>query len=308
MKRLLLTAIATLIFTFSALSYNIPTKNTPDAESYSPMVVEGRIWWYYDKYNVMDYSAEAGFRIGEKVEIDGVEWHKIIKILSRDAMDRNYNDGTYRLVYDAEPAVTAYIREENKRVYAMMDDNCQPYYQFECCGIPLWGSIEKGVQSYLFGNVGDTFNIGSEGETVEYIIESITDFEEGGFTSKLYKAVPTATQYSNNDIIRYIESLGCYKNGSPFWLALTSPCATLPGYRPPMLRYVTEGDDNRIIYTGEGGTKLWEEYASAETIVPDNSGSETCWFNFQGQQIPQPSQPGIYLRRNAGKVEKIIIQ
>lgn len=277
-------------------------------ETYTPMVVEGRTWWYYDKYNIMNFSAESGFRIGEKVMIDGVEWHKVEKILSRGATNINLNEMTFTLGYDAEPMLTAYIREEDRKVYVRMDDKCLPFSDFDCCASPLWYDYNNEALIYDFGKHEDEFGFGTAACVCNFRIMSCDNSDKG--VGKIYKAIPLSgnLQMLVPEEYQYCEKFGVLDHPSTFWFPLTAPCASIPGYEAPILRYVTEGDGNEIIYTGAAGTKLWEEYASAEPIVSDPAASGTHWFNLQGLEIPQPRQPGIYLRKTAGEVEKVIVR
>ena len=79
------------------------------------------------------------------------------------------------------------------------------------------------------------------------------------------------------------------------------------GFQNPELAYVTEGEDNHVIFEAAGGEKLWE-MAGVESVVADPQTGAVQWFNMQGVAISQPDAPGLYIRRIASKSEKVLIR
>lgn len=79
------------------------------------------------------------------------------------------------------------------------------------------------------------------------------------------------------------------------------------GFQNPELTYVTEGEDNHVIFEAAGGEKLWE-MAGVESVVADSQAGAVQWFNMQGVAISQPDAPGLYIRRIASKSEKVLIR
>lgn len=79
------------------------------------------------------------------------------------------------------------------------------------------------------------------------------------------------------------------------------------GYDPPELTYVTEGEDNHVIFEAAGGEKLWE-MAGVESVVADPQAGAVRWFNLQGVAISSPDAPGLYIRRTGSKSEKVLVR
>lgn len=76
---------------------------------YKSMVVEGRTWWYTSNYVGVMTDCDYGVRIGAEVDIDGVKWHKVEKVLSG-----NYPANSDIIIdSDSEVVELCYIREEN---------------------------------------------------------------------------------------------------------------------------------------------------------------------------------------------------
>lgn len=75
----------------------------------------------------------------------------------------------------------------------------------------------------------------------------------------------------------------------------------------PELTYVTDGDDNHVIYEAAGGIKIWE-LAGVEAVAVDNDDAQPEWFTLQGLKIDSPTAPGVYIRRTRSRTEKVVVK
>lgn len=93
---------------------------------------------------------------------------------------------------------------------------------------------------------------------------------------------------------------------APFGVALSG----MRKYEAPKLRYVTDGDENTVIYTGKGGFRLWDNYNGVESVITDGesvSAAEVRYYNLQGQPVSDPRPGGMYIRMDGGCATKVIL-
>lgn len=255
---------------------------------YRPLVAEGRTWWYCSENTSSgaSYLVESGFRIGGEVEINSVKWNRIEKILSRESVGGRY-------VYDDIPVLNAYIREDSrKRVYVMSDGDCTLFGGLGSYGKPWWTG-EGEALVYDFGETGEWFQAGTETGNGKFRITGTKDVENTGTT---YRRITSSNYDRNNcfpgETYEYFEGIGIGDgNGSMLFFHPLGGGPAAVGNGPARLRYVTEGEDNGIIFTGEGGVKLWEEYAGIGSIEADGEESPRPLVQPPGNGGRQPDSP-----------------
>lgn len=92
---------------------------------------------------------------------------------------------------------------------------------------------------------------------------------------------------------------------APFGVALSG----MQKYEAPKLRYVTDGDENTVIYTGKGGFRLWDNYNGVESVITEGesvSAADVRYYNLQGQPVSDPRPGGMYIRMDGGRATKVI--
>lgn len=80
-------------------------------------------------------------------------------------------------------------------------------------------------------------------------------------------------------------------------------------YKAPQLRYVTDGEENTVIYTAKGGYRLWDNYNGVENVVADGDvgdAADVLYYNLQGQPVSVPQPGGMYIRVDGGRATKVI--
>lgn len=80
-------------------------------------------------------------------------------------------------------------------------------------------------------------------------------------------------------------------------------------YKAPQLRYVTDGEENTVIYTAKGGYRLWDNYNGVERVVADGDvgdAADVLYYNLQGQPVSVPQPGGMYIRVDGGRATKVI--
>lgn len=300
---------------------------------YNPMVVEGRTWWYdADEWSS---NMEYGVRIGSKVEIDSVEWHKVYVCLHHKTITGpTYIDSSHPwLERDENTGLMGLIREKDGKVY------------FSCGRIKATPAVDKqslyGMLDYsiIFDgwdfdvllydfSTEDNYVMGAADNVdldlaatrigMQLISRDVIDNCGHRYNTSLFNVKPANPRYvdfysGNVTIVEGIGLIGELNTDSyfdsrclfyaPFPRATSNP----PG--PPTLHYVTDADNN-IIYMHAGGDKLWEkfaEYNGVEDINVDSadlSGAE--YYNLQGQRITAPVKGNIYIRTlKNGRTEKV---
>lgn len=297
----------------------ISKKTTADKTAtldYKPLVVEGRTWWYANDifgYKALNMEVLSGVRIGEETEIDGVRWNKAEIILSKGYSENSIEPATLKFEYISEPRLIAYVREEAGNVYVKRVDTdatnkiygemSNPWWYHHSISYPFTDAVV-----YKFGKTEDVFTGGSEQINADFRIESVEPVENSGRNYKKYIAKP-----ESGDLFTAPASFEFYEQiGSTTGLFFYPYGHWMVGsdfvYGDIHLCYVTEGEDNSIIFTGEGGVKLWEEYAGIGSVETDGEESPARWFNLQGTEVDSPTLPGIYIKATSGKREKVIIR
>ncbi|MCM1033507.1 MAG: hypothetical protein NC405_07095 [Odoribacter sp.] len=293
-----------------------------NSEYCAPHIVEeGRTWWYHG-YRMSgrlpheDY--EYGIRIGAKAEIDGVEWHSIDLVFwadkEYDATEWNYSEPDKHL---------SYIREDGDAVYVLFEPESLREYEnigFSTMDLSSWNCFMEGenireVKIYGFGPATEMIQLGNDEHVFTCKIEEVTEMESHGYRYTVFTASSTDMPCANfGEPWYYADKIGVLAEnewmGSQglFFAPLGSELASIGTQRRGTLRYVTEGDDNEIIYEGTGGTKAWAGELGVKDLEMTATPGATRWFNMQGVEIPVPEAAGIYVKVSAGGAEKVVVQ
>lgn len=281
----------------AALEVAAATVPADNNETYSPMLVEGRTWWYNSTHRLYGHPdrsliAENGVSVGEEVEIDGVKWRKINVVMT------GFYDARVGWTYDNSVRTIAYMREENGRIYTAYFDGF-----FECPGLEDYqGDFtrgESGIQlSYEYLEPGESYVMGDSDLFATIKIDDIVTVRNSGKDYTMYKATSDIGQEMN-----YIKGIGHVERA--FYDPLSQGVTALNVFQPPVLRYVTDPDGG-IIYEALGGYKLWERDAIENVRVETEDSYR--WYNLQGVEIAQPASPGIYIRSGKTGSEKIMVR
>ena len=299
MKRtflILMTALATSFI--PAVAEN--TAST-DAAAMKKLAVEGRTWWYRGYTRAIPNTQEWGIRIGEEITINGEIWNKVDLCLYTD----EHEIGT-EATYHAEPRTIAYIKDDGHNVCAMC--NCEGM-ALRAFAPYLYYDDQHPFYLYTFGDVSEKGIYGGADYVLfyPYQINEITEITNSGIKYRYFKGqFSDIPPFGDDTKYEYIEGIG-----HPTWFMLMPyglGSTDIIGFNDPELTYVTEGDDNHVIFEAAGGTKLWE-MAGVESVVADpETTAPQQWFNLQGVAIERPTGPGVYIRRTASRAEKVAIR
>ena len=291
---------------FSTLLANAFDYSASDNQSVSPkkLAVEGRTWWYRGLTNATLYNQEWGIRIGEEITIDNEIWNKVDLCLHTS----EYKAGEIP-TYHTEPVTIAYIKDDGRTVCAVKNKEAELIRAIEPY-LLLSSDFSIPFYLYMFGDVSEK-SIYGEGKWVNpYEIKEISEITNSGIKYRKFKAI-VPPNYSGCHLLdreqgyEYIEGIG---HPSYFMLMpYGGGISAIGSFGYPELTYVTEGDDNHVIFEAAGGAKLWE-MSGVESVVADPETGVEQWFNLQGVSISQPSAPGLYIRRIGSKTEKIVVR
>ena len=279
------------------------------------LAVEGRTWWYRSEQRSTGNHQEYGIRIGKKERILAETWRKVYLCRYTDKLAYNVEATTSK-----EDTLTfAYIKEKDGKICAVtiMSDilNRVPaldYYLPPTCHEPNlpefeYLRFESPFNLYFFGEKDKSglYGIGSDSQI--YTIKDITTFTNSGYDHELYTTVPQddfGGLWLPEKTYEYVKGIGSPKT----FLLLPSGGGNTSafGWDYPELTYVTEGEDNRIVFEAKGGIKLWE-VSGVQSVTVDDDTHTLEWYNLQGQQIAYPTTPGLYIRRAGNKSEKIYV-
>ena len=261
------------------------------------LAVKGRTWWYRGQRRVIENIQEWGIRIGDEVTINDEVWNKVDLCLYTD----EYKEGENPVLHKDTQTI-AYIKDDGHTVCAMHD-----YEQSLIAAMDsyLFYGNEKPFYLYTFGDVSET---GIYGLDEPYEIKEINEITNSGIKYRYFKAEIDSEQaffLRPLTTYDYVEGIG---HPELFMLMPSGGGdSNLIGFQEPELTYVTEGEDNHVIFEAAGGEKLWE-MAGVESVVADPQTGAVQWFNMQGVAISQPDAPGLYIRRTASKSEKVLIR
>ena len=257
---------------------------------YKPFVEEGKTWWYSQRYPnpdsqwLDDYKdIYYGVSLRGDTIIEGHVWKSAIPIRP---------DGT-----PFHDCIFGFIREEGKKVITRSNR----YSEKPC----IVEDVINDVTNWRFstGTLYDfSLDVGAETEYGRIIkIDTVGCREDRRIVQRIADMDFTLCFY---------EGIGAYTPGAPglvevFWhpLALSHVC--IDTATPPLLHYVTDAD-MKVLFTADGGPKPWEQ-GLVEEVVAEPCG-EAVYFNLQGQPCAEPLAPGIYIRRQGARAEKVAIR
>lgn len=331
--------LSDLSTTKSTYAHNCGVK-ARSASAQRAFVEEGKTWWYCaglskeeisDKTGLNKAHAEYGFSIGSKVVIDNVEWNSVylkMRYINMDPENRNSDpfvpcDLFY--TYDEDSQLWGYIREENGRVYThSVQTQDFGYYEFRFAPAFTGGEnvliydFSNDVQSYVFGS-GASFGSGDANIVLtlkekKVIENSGSEFKDYYFESDLLK------EYLLCPGSHFVESVGALSEENPTYVHLFfMPYATTlssGGNGAFYLTYVTDAENN-VIYEGVGGRKLWEYHNSDgnggnnngvnDITVDSDNAADVKWYDLRGIEISEPTERGVYIRRQGNTVRKVML-
>ena len=336
MKKILL-IFGIVILSLNAMAAQISRSDSFDTDAKSPkhtpspMVVEGRTWWYWTNYVPLTIQ-EFGFRIASPVEINDEIWYPVQQIKYAEQPTPSFGDqpGDQWTVSD-DVVTICYIRQDGDTVSTMLNPltklrdhqlfhqffgPCQhlyghlrepdfnPVLKFKLCGEPGEKFVYTSDDNY---DNKDSLNI-TFGES-EQITNSAHEYTQYELTYEWVKCtfseIPDYKVYSVPEFgyitDRFPSALFFAPLGSFFF-------NSIPFQENPVLRYVTD-ENNNILFESMSGFKLWEyDPAGVDDIAADECGALPLWYTIDGRSIESPSTPGLYIRRTGNKSEKVAIQ
>lgn len=309
----------TLLLTAVLCSASSAFSNTNHPDDYTPLVQEGKTWWYtlcvdYEDIPYADKSlpprVDIGFTIGGKEELDGQEYNRVYTKyfnfnIPSEPFWFKHQDGE-------DEGVVALIREENRKVY--IGWAFAPHNKIGIgCTYLSWDEalvydFSEDASSYVLGNTytGFTFNLKGR-EDVEQNGKTFRRFTYNSDDKDINMIDGENTDY------HFIEGVGIvndYESYFPHFFYMPFASFYIGGYsyisERPILTYVTDADNN-ILYVGAGGPKIWEDMDGVDEVSVDNTASGPAqWFDLYGRRIAEPPEGGIYLLRRGNNVTKVL--
>lgn len=297
---------AVLVIAFALLSF---VCKAADTDSYRPVVEVGKTWWYsqysrsWPRHNV-----EYGLTIGESTEIEGKEWYPVSTRMYLEEYDGD-------IIVNKDAITVAYVREEDGVLYSWLPDfdtwNFQPV---RCYEEPRSVDCLREITMFDFKLAeGDEFQYhpgGYEDETYPAVVDSKSEIESVGSKFNTFKI----KYYLDNDKKKLtaengtsVEGVGSITDMFYYYMAPRCDCSGFDAFSDPLLRYVTDAEDN-VVFEHYGGMKLWLEYNSVNAPECPNVESAVL-HNLQGVQVaPESVSPGIYIRVSGDKAEKVVVK
>ncbi len=258
------------------------------AQEYVPLVREGvkRVYLFdkgLDEYGPFVYYTEE---MRGETTINGIQYKNLYRYYG-DELDVNTT------------APYAYVREADKKVYAILDED---------------NKLEDGdFNVYINGDpIIETENFEATGE---YLIYDFNDFVAFYDAHSRIKVVSTGqesvgdamrTAYYFDETKRYLilESVGAVTTGGLLFPG-TSRWVNGPHPHTLGLSHVIEGAV--VVYKGPRYDELKDKLSP--TAVSDLKTDETLqgdnrYYNLMGQPVSNPTQPGIYIHHG----KKIVIK
>lgn len=287
-------------------------RNGKAQNSYLPLVIDGRTWWYtschIDESTGQRVRALAGIRIGESEVIDGVSWNKLVCDKYAESMDSGESWQLVDSLFEM-----GYIRETDKKVYLRISipvSDTFPLGMMQTLNTWLTeiNKYEREgraiIKIYDFNvGQGDEFNYGFEDFSYLIRVASEEDIKNSGSIFHKYSAEILRNPYGypvNNEWYEYVEVIG--RENGVFFMPIHSYSPSEIGWNLPTLCYVTDSDGS-VIYEGDGGCKLWELDSLDEFKVE----SPVEYYNLQGMPIASPGK-GLYIMRQNSKSSMIFIK
>ncbi|MDE6573964.1 MAG: hypothetical protein K2L84_01390 [Muribaculaceae bacterium] len=254
----------------------------PKEYAYRPMGEEGKTWWYTSRK--FDGDTEYGITVCGDTIVDGMTWKKIYFV-------------NEKLEREAQPV--AIIRDEDRRVYAT-------------CLAQSVDELPDYAPDYMeLGVISNTciydFNL-IEDETFTTVVGSGNAFV---FKCRNAAYVENSDAWFRRNYLSYpgYASFLVYDGvGNTMASCFFAPLIdnNYAYNKNATLRWVTDAE-NEIVFTGAGGTKLWEQ-SGVDAVVAE-SGDEAVYYNLQGMPVADDRLvPGVYVKVLGGKVTKVMIR
>lgn len=307
-----------LLLPFLACTPKASAVGTSPQMPANAMVVEGQTWWYKSLLPALGTSRpqstnEFGITIGPEVEIDGALWHQINLIADGHVASDN------TLTVDATDICLSYIREDNSGVHVMLDFELLERTDItrDFIGTSPWSGYytdDKRAEVKMYdAHPADTYSIGTDAEPVIWHVQSRKTITNSGLQYDQLQLVDCEDHSSNFGfgILEPTITEGIGYSGKDFGELFFFPFSMITagtGDRiPAFLRYVTDSTGN-IIYEGQSGLRLWEHTDAVGSVTVDATDGAGIWFNLQGMPVEKPSQPGVYIVRRGGTIEKRVVR
>ena len=268
------------------------------------LAIEGRTWWYKSYFMAYPKVQEFGIRIGEEVTVDGEKWNKV-KLYMYD--EPHHPDSISGVKTDS--LTIGYIKDDGVNISTktiIKPVNCEALADTRF--FDLYLNIENSV--YSFGEIGSQGFYGNQLDSFSqfYLINNITELSNSGNTFRVFHVIGQENELGFGyltDTYEYIEGIGDPKYF--MMLPFHDDYINMLRWDVPELAYVTDGDDNHVIYEAAGGKKLWE-LAGVEAVTVDSDNSQPEWFTLQGVKIDEPTATGVYIRRTGSRSEKVVVK
>ena len=268
------------------------------------MAIEGRTWWYKSQFVAYPKEQEFGIRIGEEVTIDGEKWNKVNLYMYDEPHHPDSISGV-----KTDSLTIGYIKDDGVNISTktiIKPVNCEALADTRF--FDLYLNAENTV--YTFGEIGSQGFYGNQNDDLSqfYSIKKITELSNSGNTYRVFQGIGQKNESGFgylNVPYEYIEGIGhpTYFMMLPFHDDLMC----LLRWGVPELAYVTDGDDNHVIYEAAGGKKIWE-LAGVEAVTMDSDNSQPEWYTLQGVKIDEPTAAGVYIRRTGSRSEKVVVK
>lgn len=167
-----------------------------------------------------------------------------------------------------------------------------------------------------FGEFAEVLTIYDTSEyPITYTIVDKIDGTEGTPTSSVCEIV--GDHFKKHQQFTISDGLGITSRGNVtdpglgelFFAPFGHSLSGMYKYGRPQLRYVTDGEDNTVIYTAKGGYRLWDYYNGVDNVVADGEGDNAAvvrYYNLQGQPVSEPQPGSMYIRVEGGRATKVI--
>ncbi|MDE6207621.1 MAG: hypothetical protein K2M55_07415 [Muribaculaceae bacterium] len=297
------------------------------------MLTPGRTWWYNSPVTGNWGQYEFGVRIGDEIEIEGHTWKKIEVIKQAfngvyfgcddwELHDDIQDTGYIRLDEDSNVIVRFtkrnYAEGESRSdvIIALARENILEGRNMMGLTFDIAGGDEIVVYSLDESKTNFTFGMPNverpyDETALDFTIKSVGAFDGGVipetqlFTCEQSVADTRGVKFEYN----YTDQFGVVSDVHGyglFFFPYPDMCPSLPITLPPVLRYVTDKDNN-ILYEAEGGLKLWEmEPSAVEGVGVESPAAEAEYYDLQGRRLAEPAPHGVYIRRQGAKAEKIL--
>ena len=292
----------TLLILLAAIFTQLTTISATAAEK--KLAIEGRTWWYKSQFMAYPKEQEFGIKIGEEVTVDGEKWNKVTLCMYNEA---HHPDSTATIKTDT--LTVGYIKDDGINISTkttIKPVNCEALADTRF--FDLYLNAEN--TDYTFGEIGSQGFYGNQNDGLSqfYSINKITELSNSGNTYRVFQGIGQKNESGFgylNIPYEYIEGIGHPKYF--MMLPFHNDYTTLLRWGEPKLAYVTDGDDNHVIYEAAGGKKLWE-LAGIEAVTVDSDNAQPEWFTLQGVKIDEPTATGVYIRRTGSRSEKVVVK